>query len=406
MRILFLATWFPFPPDNGSKIRDFNLLRELGRTHDVTLVAFAFDTATPDRAEPLNEFCTQIEVVPIDPFDRGEQAEIFRFLSPAPIVDKPVPEMEALVEKILRDNTFDAVIASTTVMATYALQARNACKILQEHNFHTIWTLDRYQNETTLPGKMQAWVSLQKRRRYDDKLFSQFDLCAMVSERDRDATLRMLPRFDGPVAVVPNGVDCQHNHPGLAGVVPDSLIYNGALTYYTNHDAMAFFLSEVFPLVRQQVPQAQVTITGSTKGVDVDSLPLGGGVHLSGYVDDIRPLVAAARVCIVPLRLGGGSRLKVLEAMALGTPVVATKKGAEGLDVVDGKHILVADSPLEFASATIRLLQEDALRDELSANARQLVEQQYDWSRIGQQFVSLVEQTTRECQDPERDKLV
>jgi glycosyltransferase involved in cell wall biosynthesis len=157
---------------------------------------------------------------------------------------------------------------------------------------------------------------------------------------------------------------------------------------------MQYFLAEVYPLIKQRSPSVSLTITGSTVGVDLDGLELEDSVHLSGYVDDIRPLVRSANVCVAPIREGGGTRLKILEAMALGTPVVATHKSAEGLDVFDGKHILLADDPREFAEHTVKLLHDPQLCQRLTAEARELVERRYDWARIGDDFVDLVEEVT------------
>ncbi len=194
-----------------------------------------------------------------------------------------------------------------------------------------------------------------------------------------------------PIAVVPNGVDCEHHRPGLALPRPGSLVYNGAMTYSANYDAMQFFLRDVYPLVRAQAPDVSLTITGSTSGVDLAGLALDDSVRLSGYVDDIRPVIAGSAACVVPLRQGGGTRLKILEAMALGVPVVSTRKGAEGLDVVDGEHLLLADGPRALAVATVRPLQDGALRARLATNACAPVEQRYDWRAIGAAFTDLVE---------------
>jgi glycosyltransferase involved in cell wall biosynthesis len=198
------------------------------------------------------------------------------------------------------------------------------------------------------------------------------------------------------VATVPNGVDCARNRPGLVPRRPNALVYNGSLTYSANYDAMRWFLAEVYPRIKAEVPGVTLTITGSTRGVDLASLALDDTVRLSGLVDDVRIPVAEASTCIVPIRQGGGTRLKILEAMALGTPVVATRKGAEGLDVTGGEHLLLADAPEEFARQTVELLGNPALRHVLTANARRLMEDRYDWEAIGQPFVDLVEATVKE----------
>jgi glycosyltransferase involved in cell wall biosynthesis len=139
-------------------------------------------------------------------------------------------------------------------------------------------------------------------------------------------------------------------------------------------DAVDFFLSEVYPLVKQNLPDASLTVTGSTAGVDIGGLRMNSSVKLVGHLKDVRPALRQSAICIVPIRLGGGTRLKILEAMALGTPVVSTAKGAEGLEVVNGEHLLVADEPAEFAGAIGRLVSDPDLCDRLVIQARSLVE--------------------------------
>ena len=239
--------------------------------------------------------------------------------------------------------------------------------------------------------RARTWVSWRKTRRFEARLFARFDVVSMVSEADRAASAA-LTGDAMPVHTVPNGVDCDHTRADGWAEAADTLVYNGALTYSANYDAMRLFLGDILPRIRREVPGVSLTITGSTEGVDLSGLVLDGHVHLSGYVDDIRPVVGGAAACVVPLRQGGGTRLKILEAMALGTPVVSTTKGAEGLEVTDGQHLLIADAPEAFAAATVRLLRDGPLRQRLAANARRLVEERYDWAAIGQRFVRLVEE--------------
>ena len=202
---------------------------------------------------------------------------------------------------------------------------------------------------------MRRWLSWQKTRRYEATLYRQFALCTMVSQADRAATLSVLKDAATRVETVPNGVDCAYNQPGIAPVTPGSLVFNGSLTYDANFDAMQFFLSGVWPQLRQEIPSISLTITGSVAGVDLSGLALDTEVSLSGFVEDVRPLVAGAAVCVAPIRQGGGTRLKILEAMALGTPVVATSKAAEGLQVVSGEHLLIGDNETELATSRVAL---------------------------------------------------
>ena len=286
------------------------------------------------------------------------------------------------------------MIASTEMMAAYALQGpSSAARILEEHNSLTRWMQERYNDQTSAAQRLRCWASWQKTRLYEARLFRQFDLVTMVSAQDQAVCRADLPGYRGRVEVVPNGVDCAHNRPGLAQARPATLVYNGSLTYSANYDAMRWFLAEVYPRIRAEVPDVSLTITGSTQGVDLAGLALDGTVRLPGFVEDVRIAVAEARVAVAPIRQGGGTRLKILEAMALGTPVAATSKGAEGLDVRDGEHLLLADDPERFAGQTIQLLGDADLRRRLAANARHLVETRYDWQQIGQKFVALVEET-------------
>ena len=222
-------------------------------------------------------------------------------------------------------------------------------------------------------------------------MFHQFDLCTMVSEQDRRTSLGLARNFHGRIEVIPNGVDCQRNRPGLNPAIPNRLIYTGALTYQANYNAVQYFLNEVYPIVRQSMPEVNLTITGSKVGVDLSRLRLDDSVSFSGYVDDVRPLVGGSSICVVPIQEGGGTRLKILEAMALGTPVISTSKGAEGLAAIHNEHLLIADNSATFAEGILRLLKEPDLRERLTENARRSVEQHYDWDQIGQRFVDLIE---------------
>jgi len=397
MNVLFLSTWFPHPPDNGSKIRVHHLLRALGDRHDVTLLSFAFGTAQSAASEATLPFCDQACAVRRDPFQRGRVVRALTFLSPSPTVGWRLPEMVGLVDATLARSLFDVAIASTGVMVRYLLDHRlPVTKVLEEHNSMSRWARERFEAQRSPLQRARCWVSYQKIRHYEGRVLPRFDLCTMVSEQDKQAALAMLPGYRGPVQVVPNGVDCARNQSGLVPIQPDTLVYNGALTYSANYDAMRHFLSRVYPSIRAQMPEISMTITGATTDVALERLELDESVHLTGYLDDVRPVVGGSAVCVVPIREGGGTRLKILEAMALGTPVVATSKGAEGLDVTHGHDVLIADEPDDFAAQVLRLLRDQGLRRRLAKNARRLVEERYDWVQIGERFVDLVEQAVRE----------
>ena len=184
--------------------------------------------------------------------------------------------------------------------------------------------------------------------------------------------------------VVPNGADIDFYHTVYKNPEVNRLVYNGALTYKPNYDAIDYFLRYIFPLIREKVSDAKLIVTGGTNGVPINSLQINDHVTFTGYLKDIRQVVADSWACIVPLKTGGGTRIKILEAMALGTPVISTSKGAEGLDVESDHHILIAETPGDFANQTVRLLSDQELRNKLALNAAQLVQEKYNWSKIGQ----------------------
>ena len=265
MRILFLAAWYPYPPDNGSKLRVYHLLRALAKQHQVTLLSFAFATAQPDAPGELRNWCQEIQIVPLDPFEVNRAGTLRTFLSPRPVASRPVPAMCQLVTGTLRSQPFAAVIASTGMMIDYALQAPpNTARILEEHNAMTRWAWERYQEAGRAVQRARCWLSWRKGHLYEARTHPQFDLITMVSEADHQATVDVTGTGQPRVAVVPNGVDCIHNQPGLMKARPNRLVYNGSLTYNANYDAMQWFLAQVYPRIRAQVPDVSLAITGST----------------------------------------------------------------------------------------------------------------------------------------------
>lgn len=401
MKVLFLSTWFPLPADIGAKIRVYHLLRALGQSHQVTLLSFAFDGSTPIDAGELRSLCQDIRVVAVDPFAVNQTGALQRFLSPAPVFTRPIPAMQELVSQTLHRQAFDVIIASVEVMASYALQAPlPVVRVLEEHNSLTRWMQERHVQSSGLVSRGQTWISAQKARRYEASLFPNFDMISMVSEQDCQVSRSLAPELDERVVLVPNGVDCQHNVPGLFQSRDRALVFNGALGYYANYDAMQYFLAEIFPQVKRTVPEVTLDITGSTKGIDLSGLALDNAVTLTGYVEDVRRPVGTASICVVPIRQGGGTRLKILEAMALGTPVVTTSKGVEGIEAIHGEHVLLADTAESFAHQVTMLLERPGLQRELALNARRLVETKYDWRAITESFVRHVERLVEQRDRP------
>jgi len=395
MKVLFLSSWFPYPPDNGSRIRIFNLIKQLSKEHDITLLSFARDgKVTEDRLKAMQRYCSTVQVVPLAPFRPGSFRSTLGLFSSRPrsFIDTYSRGMQRLVERAGREGDFTVVIASQIATAPYAVTLKGLPRIFEEVELATL--REKYTSQSHVGHRLRYGLMWWKTRRFTVHLLRQFDGCTVVSQREQANVLSIAPNCRR-VVVVPNGVDLDRYKGDFGAPEPGTLIFPGALSYGANFDAMAFFLHKVFPMVKARRPEVILRITGKTNGVPVDRLPLDESVILTGYLNDLRPTVAQSWACVVPLRVGGGTRLKILEAMALSTPVVSTTKGAEGLEITPGEDILIADEPTAFADAALRLLDDPTLRAKLAANGQRLVREQYGWDQIGKKLDQLLHQVVR-----------
>ena len=231
----------------------------------------------------------------------------------------------------------------------------------------------------------------QKWKRYIAESLSAFDSCTVVSDPEIAPLRDCAPGYKN-IQVIPNGADLSRLTGDFGAPDADTLVYTGAMTYHVNFDAMKFFLTEVYPLILAARPRTRLLMAGRYDGVPIHELPKYDSVKYLGHLADIRPCVSQSWLSVVPERIGGGTRIKILESMALGTPVVTTSRGATGLLAENGRDILVADEPQAFCDAVIRVLDEPDLRASLSQRGRRMIERQYDWSVIGAIFNAYVSQ--------------
>lgn len=395
MRILFLSTWFPYPLNQGSKMRGYHLLKALAEKHEVALVSFEDADLRPEWREQIHSLCPVVETLPRKPFQASRVKSLLGWFSPKPSAVTAIrsPEMSALVRRIAESWSPECVVALTFVTAPYALEIPGVVRVVDIDNVMARMLYELIPLAGNAIERFRRWLAYRKFLAYEKSLYPRFDRALVVTENDRQDAQDWFGMGREQLVVVPNGVDIGAYDPQGCRPEAGALVFNGALTYSANYDAMAYFTSEIFPEVVRQYPAATLRITGSTAGVDLSELTADGRVQFTGYLDDIRPVVAQSWACVVPLRIGGGTRLKILEAMALRTPVVSTSKGAEGLGAQDGVHLLIADEPHAFAEQVVRLLNSSDLREYLAQNARQLVEEKFRWPVIEQDFCAKVEET-------------
>jgi glycosyltransferase involved in cell wall biosynthesis len=392
VHIVFLSRWQPVPADNGSKLRIYNLLQQLGRRHDVTLLTFADPAERLDDAsrERLARCCRAVRVFPYAPFQPTSRRALTGLFSSQPryLLDTHSEALAAALDETLARETVDLIVASQLAMVPYAVERRAWPCVLEELEL-TVFN-DAARRPLRDISAARARLTWLKLAGYLRQTLPKFDACTVVSDAERTYVGNVAPSCSN-VHVVPNAVDGRTYDDRFAAPEPDSLVFAGALTYDANFDGARWFLQSVYPRVLEQVPAARFRITGKTDGVNLSALPMRAGCETTGYVADVRPIIAQSRVSVVPLRMGGGTRLKILESMALGTPVVSTAKGAEGLDVTHGDNILIANDPAEFAEYVRATIRDPELRARLSASGRELVRSRYDWSVVGPKFCDIVE---------------
>jgi glycosyltransferase involved in cell wall biosynthesis len=385
MIILFISRWFPYPADNGSKLRIFNLLKGLASVHDVHLVSFSDDPAN-ENVDVLLELCVSVETVPWHDFQPDSIKSLFGFFNPNPrsLVDTYSPEMAIKISRTISSKSIDLVITTQWGMTAYRSLFQGIPTLFEEIEVGIPY--GKYRDTSSILAKLRLGLSWWKLRKYLQRVLGNDTYCTVVSEKERSLLASIAPQSS--ITVIPNGVTLQKNNQINEMPLLNTLIFTGSFRYQPNHEAMAWFTEKVFPIIQKQIPDAKLTITGDPAGIDLSHIP---GVVQTGFVDEISLLITRAWCSVVPLLVGGGTRLKILEAMALGTPVVSTSKGAEGLDGIDNVHLLIADTPEDFAMKTIKLLRNQSLRKRLSENARRLVFEKYDWQVITPIFLELVQ---------------
>ena len=387
MKILFLSDWFPYPPDNGSKIRIYNLLRGLAEVHELTLIAFSDKALTRQNVVKLRSFCENVIVVDRNKFVPHSLKARLGYFSPAPrsILDTFSQEMASSIQETISISAFDLVIASQLGTACYRHYFREIPALFEEVELSVPY--ERYKNATSLWHQFRNRLTWSKYSHYLVGLLGSYDACTVVSEQEKQLLSKVVPSIK-TVEVIPNAIRLSEYLDIKKVPYPNTLIFTGSFRYFANHEAMVWFLSDIFPLIQIHVPDVQVIITGDHANLP---LPHTDNITLTGYVDDLRPLLANATVSIAPIQTGGGSRLKILEAMAAGTSVVSTSKGAEGLKVENNHHILIADSAEGFAEQVVHLLKDLSLRERQAAAALEIVRDKYDWEIVIPQFMRLIE---------------
>ena len=399
MKILAISTWFPYPPDNGSKARAYNLLRHIGAHHSLDMIAMCQSKKDLSHMDEVQAFCRRVAVFPEPQFVPQRVSTWSGFFSPTPryFLEHHSAQLEAATDQWSQEEEYDAAVAVTLGSAPYAAKASAPFKVLDQHNVEYQVIRRQCRAERSVLKRIRYTPTWMKAAKFERSLASEFDAIAVVSASEQalmedllsNGSTSRLTHHSSLITVIPNGVDpalLDYHAPKKQG----TLIFTGALSYRPNYDAVLALCNHILPIVRRQFPEVRLRVTGRNDGVDMKQFPVDPQVEFTGYVEDIRPVVASASALVAPLKFGGGTRLKILEAMALGTPVVSTPTGAEGIDAENGVHLLLGESADDLAAQTAKILSDPEFGEWIAKNARELVRARYQWPAIAEDFERMI----------------
>jgi len=383
MRILWLKSDLLLPLDKGGRLRTWHLMRHLARRHDITYLSFA-----EGAADGMHEVAERVVTVPRSDAAKGT----LRFYADAALhlVD-PLPyavgkyrsrQFARTLNELLLANRYDLIVCDFLFPSVNLPRSLPCPAVIFTHNVEAeIWR--RHAETKTGLARMLYGTQYARMLRYERRALKRFDGVLVVSDADRRTFASLYPdAIRQDVHVVSTGVDTGFFSPAPSAADGRGLVFTGSMDWLPNEDAVTYFCREILPRVRADEPDATLTIVGRAPTPAVKRLAADHGVTVTGRVDDVRPYMRDAAVYIVPLRIGGGTRLKIFEAMAMGKAVVSTTVGAEGLPVNNGEHLVIADEPHLFARAVVRLFRDVERRRTIAAAAQKLVVERYDWSAV------------------------
>jgi len=383
-KILFLTSNFPRPLDSGGKLRDYHIMRYLARTHELSVAGFhevkfkneserCLPFVPRERCHILDNLKDPKEYLDFPSFIR------YRYL-PKWCLSYFSFELQNLLDNILSRDRFDYIHISHSYMAHYALEYAGVTRVLDHHNVKTAFYKEAAARTRNPLKKMDYLTEHYKWYKYEREVLDQFDVHTSCAESEREAIRSFV---SAPVELLPSGVDTDYFHPKQEESTGSNLIFTGTLEYFPNHEAVLYFCKEIFPAVLKDVPRASFHVVGRKPAPSLERLfKSNPRCWLTSDVADMRPFFYQSTIFVVPLLNGAGTRLKIMEAMAAGLPVVSTSKGAEGLGLKNGEGILIADDPNEFSYMVIGLLRDRGKREELRQKAIAISRERFSWKKV------------------------
>ena len=396
LRMLVVTGRLFYPANTGGKIRSSQLFERLARLHDVTMVSFQTPDEGPDRRRLMEACCNRIETVPFVDHAKGSPGFFLELArnaasSQAFTIDKyDSAPMRRLVSDLLATDRYDVLVCDFLHPSPNVLPLKFFPKILFQHNVESVIRQRHYQTASNPLLKAYLYWDWVRLKRFEGYAARTFDHSIMVSEQDSE-TMRQLFGVTNTSAI-PTGVDVDFFQPREPEAPGHHIVFTGSMDWFPNEDGIQFFVREILPLIRKEL-EVTFWIVGRTPSEPIRRLAdEHADIRVTGTVDDVRPYMDRAGVYVVPLRIGGGTRIKIFEAMATAKPVVSTTIGVEGLPVTHGANVLLRDDPASFAADVVRLLQSPAERRRLGEAGRALVVEQYTWDVAARRFSDICEQ--------------
>ena len=390
MHILWVKMGGLWPSTTGGRVRSLQIVSELARRHQVTVVTTHGPGDDPEGLTRELSHCHQVISIPYIPPKRGSAAfpgAVARsWLSsyPVDLWKWRVPKVRREIRALFNGGGVDLCVADFLFAAANVPMGGPVPVILFEHNVeYLIW--QRLCALESSPWKRALFeIEWRKLRAREADACRRADLTIAVSEDDRRRLESVAPGIRA--ASIPTGVDTNYFTPNGYSERPDRLVFSGSMDWHPNEDAVLHFADAILPRIRAEIPGVTLTVVGRNPTARLREIALRAEIIVTGTVDDVRPSIAEAAVYVVPLRAGGGTRLKIFEALAMAKPVVSTTVGAEGLALEPGRHFVAADDPSDFANAVVGLLRDPQRRKALGEAGRDLVEAHYSWPTVAREF--------------------
>lgn len=389
LNILYICHRFPFPPKRGGKIRPFNMISHLNRTHNITVASLVRSEEEALEGEGLQEHCSKILVQRItSPEAMLRMAAGIPTLTPASMSYFFSPGLKKKIESELESRKFDLIFVHCSSVAQYVEDVKGIPKILDFGDMDSQKWLD-YSKIKPAPLSAGYWLEGTKLERFEKKLANKFDCCTCTTKAEK----KTLESYNCATSTgwFPNGVDSEYFQPDGNDYEPDTICFIGRMDYFPNQDCMDEFCANVLPVIRARRPGVKLTIIGANPTPEIRKLGEIEGVTVTGSVPDVRPYVLKSAVNVAPLNIARGTQNKILESLAMGVPVVSSVKAAGGIDAIPGEHFLTASEPQEYASSILRLLEDPVERERLSLAGRMRMLTHHNWSMSMQRLDSIIE---------------